>query len=64
MFNDNKDQATIIGVNTTYIETINTKYLTWSRENYTDSTGEVQVTVTGKNDSLIGCDGLINLKVN
>lgn len=39
------------------------KYLTWTRDNYTESTGEVKVAVSGKNDSLIGCDGLINLKV-
>lgn len=45
------------------IDTIDTKYLTWTRDNFTNSSGEVSVTVSGKNESLIGCDGVINLKV-
>lgn len=63
MYNDIKNQASIIGVNASLIETIDTKYLTWSRESYNDSTSEVHVMVSGTNETLIGNGGVINLKV-
>lgn len=64
MYDDVKDQASIKGLNDSFIDTIDTKYLTWNRENFNESNEEVQVTVRGSNESLIGIDGAINLKVN
>lgn len=63
MYDDVKDQASINGLNDSYIDTIDTKYLTWNRENFNESNEEVQVIVRGTNESLIGIDGAINLKV-
>lgn len=63
MYNDTNEQASIIGVNASSIETVDTRYLTWSRENYNDSSNEVHVMVSGTNETLIGIEGVINLKV-
>lgn len=64
IFDDDKDHASIIGVNATKIEAINTAHLTWSRENFTVESGLVEVLVSGVNESLIGHQGTINLKVS
>lgn len=63
IFDDVKDKATIIGLNDSYIDTIDTKNITWNRENYNATSSEVEVTVNGTNDILIGHEGVINLKV-
>lgn len=63
MYNDIENQASIIGVNASLIETIDTEYLTWNRESYNDSSNEVHVMVSGTNETLIGNEGVINLKV-
>lgn len=63
MYNDTNNEASIIGVNASFIETIDTKYLTWNRESYNDSSNEVHVMVSGTNETLIGNEGVINLKV-
>lgn len=63
IYDDPKDRATIIGVNTTLIDTIDTKNLIWHREDYTNSAGEVQVFVSGRNGTLLGTGGVINLRV-
>ncbi|XP_031636232.1 glycosylated lysosomal membrane protein B-like [Contarinia nasturtii] len=63
IFNDVTDQASIIGVNKSNIETIDARELTWTREEFNKSTNEVKVAVSGKDDASIGCNGVINLKL-
>lgn len=62
-FNDIKDRATIIGVNASDIHVVDTKDLTWSREEWNSSSAESHVEVAGGNNLLLGEDGAIKLKV-
>lgn len=63
MYDDVKNQASIIGLNESYIETIDTKYLTWNRESFINESSEVEVVLNGSDDLLLGKKGVINLKV-
>lgn len=64
IFDDIKDEADILRLNASYIETIDTKYITWNRESYNATSTEVEVTVNGTNEKLMGHEGVINLKVH
>lgn len=50
-------------MNDSLIETIDTRNLTWEMTRYENSTGEVGLAVNGTNESILGEDGVINLRV-
>lgn len=63
LFDDAKDHGKLIGVNNSKINVIDTKHLTWTRNEFNSSSTDVELTVSGGNPATIGDDGIINFKV-